>query len=116
MGTNGAESTFYHLQAILCKKMQRATQRQEKGSSNHYPVTGDSQLGKIGEDIRTQQASSDPSTEYSPKIQGFMVQILPKDNGDNFVFRSPWLIFIVNFPVLNIYELLHLVLIRCFAA
>lgn len=59
--------------------------------------------GRLERNIRTQQACSDSSTEYSPKIQGFMAQVFPKDNGGNFVFRSPWQIFIVNFPILSIY-------------
>lgn len=46
--------------------------------------------GSLEGNLRAQQACSDPSTEYSPKIQGFMVQVLPKDNGGNFVFRNPW--------------------------
>lgn len=71
--------------------------------------------GSLDRNIRAQQAS-DPSTEYSPKIQGFVAQVLPKGNGGNFVFRSPWQIFIVIFSNFeHIYILLHLFLLRCFA-
>lgn len=80
--------------------MQRATQCQEKGS-NHYPVTA--KWGRLERRVRIEQAYSDPSLEYSPKIHAFLAQGLLQTAQLSFYSR-----------VLNIFFFWELALFRTY--
>lgn len=76
LGSNGSESILYYFTyRQFCKKMQRATQCQEKGS-NHYPVTA-----KWGRLERRVRILSQDLCIFGSRT--------PSDSAAIFLFKSP---------------------------